>query len=238
MNFSASGQRRASKSPQGPNRKSPGEGVSGADNERKATETSNAGYDEAVHGGERGEEHPDVFERLARVDADVDAGIADDLDPEDLVAELEGADAGDVASPALDDLDEVTTEEREWVGSEASGNDGMARSRARLEGDEDGSVSPEELGEQFLRGAVQQDFHTSQNDREADDNVDLLADAPHQVSLFDHNLDPLAEPRFPNVIADETQADAEHTARTGAAAKRGATRKAEDASTTRAQPKR
>lgn len=108
-----------------------------------------------------------------------------------------------------------------------------------LNSGEDGSVSPEELGEQFLRGAVQQDFHTSANDREANDNVDLLAEAPRQVSLFGHNLDPLAEPRFPQVVADETRADAEHTSGTRAAAKRAATRKAQDQSTSaKAQPKR
>lgn len=108
-----------------------------------------------------------------------------------------------------------------------------------LNSGEDGSVSPEELGEQFLRGAVQQDFHTCANDREANDNVDLLAEAPRQVSLFDHSLDPLAEPRFPQVVAEETRADAEHTLGTRAAAKHAATRKAQYQSTSaKAQPKR
>jgi hypothetical protein len=193
--------------------------------EKARTDSANAVYDSVVRGGERRPDS-DVFERLEQVDADVDTAVADNLDPEDLVAELEGTDSGEGADLAeLDDLDEVSTEERELASALLPGGGGPFGKLAV--GDDDGSVSPEELGEQFLRNAVQQDFHTATNDRESNDNVDLLTDAVHQTSLFDHNLDPLAEPRFPKVNADETRADADHTSSdTATAFKRAAARKA------------
>lgn len=103
------------------------------------------------------------------------------------------------------DADETSLQGRPW--------------KPPSEEDDGGSVSPEELGEQFLRGAAQQERRTKIDDTEPDDDVDLLSDTVHEASLFDHNHDPLAREDLPEVIADETDADAHHRIRRVAAKK-------------------
>jgi hypothetical protein len=83
-------------------------------------------------------------------------------------------------------------------------------SRLPREEDDGGSISPEELGEQFLRGAVQQERRVKLDDTEPRLNVDVLQDAVEQASLFDRNHDPDASEILPLVDADETAADAAH----------------------------
>src|SRR5688572_11684081 len=107
----------------------PAASAKGNTSDSNTREASNAGYDDAVREGDVNEAQPDVFERLARVDGDVESGIADNLDPEELVAEMEGRASWEGLDGAvLDDLDEIATEEREWAGAEATANDSVALS--------------------------------------------------------------------------------------------------------------
>lgn len=76
--------------------------------------------------------------------------------------------------------------------------------RLRLEEDDGGSVSPEELGEQFLRGATQQERHTKPDDTEPTGDFDASSDSMRQASLFDSDHEPLVDERFPRATASET----------------------------------
>lgn len=121
---------------------------------------------------------------------------------EELDREAEGVDLMDVGIDVEEDVydtDEASLRGSPW--------------RPAFEEDDGGSVSPEELGEQFLRRAAQQERRTKADDTESGDDVDLLSDAVHDASLFDHNHDPLASEDLPEVIADETDADAHHRIR-------------------------
>lgn len=192
--------------------------------------STNEGYDRAVHAGQRGEERDDVFERLERTDVDLDGGLSEDVDPEGLLAQIEGKISDDGEAPdellGTSDLDEQDLTAMPLSAS--------APSRPAEEED-GGTVSPEELGEQFLRGAAQQQRRTRPDDRESKDDVDLLGDSVHQVSLFDHNFDPLRDPRLPRVAADETVADGSHHTSARAAAKRTAIQNAQERSAGRAE---
>lgn len=188
------------------------------------------GYDRAVH-AERDELRADVFERLERADVNVDGGSIEEVDPENLLAQVEDTISGE-DQPVLDELLETSDLEQQDLGAMTLSSSEVF---GRLEEDDGGSVSPEELGEQFLRGAAQQERLTHADDRESTDNVDLLGEAVHQVSLFDHNFDPLRDPRLPRVAADETVADENHDTDARAKAKRAAIQNAQDRSAAFAQ---
>lgn len=188
---------------------------------RTSTTDADTYYDDVVHGGGSREPDDDVYDRLTRAEVEVEDGIVDDLDPANLVATLERGDAG---------LDDGTLEGAlDAEALEASGDIERELLPDQRDLDDDvGTVSPEELGEQFLRGAAQQERRTNRQDAEPRQDVDLLSDAVQQVSLFDHNFDPLAEPQFPNIVADEAAADASHRGHARQAAKRADVRRAEE----------
>ncbi len=111
----------------------------------KATRKKNTdkGYDNAVHAGAPGEEHDDIYERLARADVDVDGDIADNVEPENLLAAIEGTSE----CTSADDIAEAIAIESPELGQE---DIALALTMPSRD-DDDGPVSPEELGEQFLR---------------------------------------------------------------------------------------
>jgi hypothetical protein len=165
------------------------------------TTKADEGYDNAVHAGELDEEDDDIFERLERAEVNVDGDVSENVDPEDLVAELEGKADGESPDSVTFEASDLEQGQIELTGIALKGLGNTVE-------DEDGPISPEEMGEQFLRGAAQQERSTHTNDRESNDNVDLLSESVHQVSLFDHNQDPLAEPRLPRVVTDKAEAKA------------------------------
>jgi hypothetical protein len=144
-----------------------------------------------------------------------------DEDEDDAYEQLTRVNVRDMGEAVVEDLDEDVSEQD--VDAERP-----LRPYNLADEDDGGSVSPEELGEQFLRGAAQQERRVARNDAESPADVDLLSDSAHQVSLFDHNQDPLGEPHLPQVVADETQADADHRPGERSTSKRAALHAAED----------
>ncbi len=187
------------------------------DKKQASTSSTDDFYDEVVHAGSD-EPDSDAYDKLTRVDGvDTERDVVDNLDPATLLASLERA-HGDNAEVEAADVDDQALEQSNDVEGELRPDDPQAE-------DDDGNVSPEELGEQFLRAAAQQERRTKADDTEPNADVDLLSDEVHQASLFDHNHDPLDNPRFPHIAADETAANADHR-RARAAAKRAASGRA------------
>lgn len=154
-----------------------------------------------------GEQDEILAENDVSNSADGDDIDRDDIDRNDaadrITREYEGEEA--LREAILDDLagdDELAGDE--W--------EAETKPFARLPREEDdgGSISPEELGEQYLRGAAQQERRAKLDDTEPRINVDVLQDSVEQASLFDRNHDPGASEILPLVDTDETAADAAH----------------------------
>ncbi len=109
---------------------------------------------------------------------------------EDFSATVEAEGEAALREAILDDLEIEDWEEENPPG-------------LRVEKDDAGAVSPDELGERFVRGATQQERHSEGHDTAPNGGVDALSDSVQQGSLFDRNPTPLEEKRVHREPVDE-----------------------------------